>query len=363
MTDHTNNNHEQEATPPKGVRPVSLSLTGEETVNAEHALTLTPKRMSTEAEEKAVYLQPLAIPPPLVALTLPVEANIRRVNLQLEPREEKEEDSTAKVPLVMAGQLTFDDDGQVVEAIVPLDLPRKTTSDVTTVKPVLRFRTFKEAQEHARRTLPLPREMQIEGQSVNYQWLMAQLKVADTPERLHALAYRLNYKDLAVLFPTLATLSKRGPTEQIQTLIRTRASLYLYYHGFITLQFSYPKNAVAKALSDLCIQLEDRLYAYGSGVPARFGQRDKPDINGRIVWSDVPLISEIAMPNSRHFLSDVAKAALDSVDPLDVFFARYAIYDDLPLGQAIVERMKEMEAGQTLDSPSLSKTFFERYRR
>lgn len=364
MTDHNDNQHEKETTPVKGVRPISLSLTSEKTVSAEAPLTLKPKRLASEVENKAVYLKPLDIPPPLVAPVSPVETNVRPVNLELAAHDEKDAtDPTASIPLVMAGQLAFADDGQVVDATVPANTPPKPVHEVSAVKPVLRFRTFREAQEHARRTLPLPREMQIEGQSVNYQWLMAQLKVADTPERLHALAYRLNYKDLAVLFPTLATLSKRGPTEQIQTLIRARASLYLYYHGFITLQFAYPKNAVAKALSDLCIQLEDRLYAYGSGVPARFGHRHKPDINGRIVWSDVPLISEIAMPNSRHFLSDIAKAALDSSEPLDVFFARYAIYEDLPLGQAIVERMKEMEAGQTLDSPSLSKTFFERYRR
>lgn len=232
------------------------------------------------------------------------------------------------------------------------------------VRPSLRYKTFAEARDFTRMTLLLPREMQTDGQSVNYQWLTAQLKVADTPERLNDLAFRLNYKDLAVLFPTLATLSKRGPAEQIQTLIRARAGTYLYYHGWTTLQFAYPRNAVAKALSDLCIQLEDRLYAFGSMIPARLGRRKKPELGSdRIVWSDVPLISEIAMPNSRHFLTDVAKAALDSGQPLARFFNMYAIYDDLPLGQAIAARMKELQAGQTLDSPSLSKTFFERYRR
>lgn len=232
-------------------------------------------------------------------------------------------------------------------------------------RPVLRYKTFAEASDFSRRTLPLPREMQTDGQQVNYQWLMAQLKVADSPERLHELAYRLNYKDLAVLFPTLATLSKRGPTEQIQTLIRTRASSYLYYHGWITLQFAYPRNAVAKALSDLCIQLEDRLYAFGTMIPARLGRRDnRPDLGpNRMIWGDIPLISEIALPNSRHFLTDVAKAARESSLSLERFFNLYAIYDDLPLGQAILARIAELQAGQTLDSPSLSKTFFERYRR
>ena len=231
-------------------------------------------------------------------------------------------------------------------------------------RPVLRYKTFREAREFARLSLPLPREMQTEGQSVSYQWLTAQLKVADTPERLQELANRLNYKDLAVLFPTLATVSKRGPAEQIQTLIRARASLYLYYHGWVTLQFSYPRNAVAKALSDLCIQLEDRLYTFGNLMPARLGRRAKPDLGpGRTVWSDVPLISEIALPNSRHFLTDVAKAAMESNQPLEHFFRMYGIYDDLPLGDAVLARISELKAGQTLDSPSLSKTFFERYRR
>lgn len=242
---------------------------------------------------------------------------------------------------------------------------QETATTVVPVRPVLRYKTFAEAKDFAKHTLPLPREMQTDGQQVNYQWLMAQLKVADTPERLHELAYRLNYKDLAVLFPTLATLSKRGPTEQIQTLIRTRASSYLYYHGWVTLQFAYPRNAVAKALSDLCIQLEDRLYAFGNLIPARLGRREnRPDLGpNRMVWGDIPLISEIALPNSRHFLTDVAKAARESSYSLERFFNMYAIYDDLPLGQAILSRIAELQAGQTLDSPSLSKTFFERYRR
>ena len=266
-----------------------------------------------------------------------------------------------------------DDESDDAEHMVEADEPEVKAAEenqeppapAAPVRPVLRYKTFAEARDFAKHTLPLPREMQTDGQQVNYQWLMAQLKVADTPERLHELAYRLNYKDLAVLFPTLATLSKRGPTEQIQTLIRTRASSYLYYHGWITLQFAYPRNAVAKALSDLCIQLEDRLYAFGNLIPARLGRREnRPDLgSNRMVWGDIPLISEIALPNSRHFLTDVAKAARESSYSLERFFNMYAIYDDLPLGQAILSRIAELQAGQTLDSPSLSKTFFERYRR
>ena len=105
MTDHNDNQHEKETTPVKGVRPISLSLTSEKTVSAEAPLTLKPKRLASEVENKAVYLKPLDIPPPLVAPVSPVETNVRPVNLELAAHDEKDAtDPTASIPLVMAGQ-------------------------------------------------------------------------------------------------------------------------------------------------------------------------------------------------------------------------------------------------------------------
>jgi hypothetical protein len=228
----------------------------------------------------------------------------------------------------------------------------------------LRYETFAEALAYTRRTLPLAHEIQLDSQSVQHVWLMTQLKRADTPDKLHELAFRLNYKDLGILFPTLATLSKRGQTEQVQALIRLRASTYLYYHGWTTLQIAYPRAFVAKALSDLCIQLEDRLYALSDIIPARQGRRKRPDLGeGRVVWSDVPLISEIALPSSRHFISDVARAVLDADVPTETFFTNYAISPNLPLGQAVLDRMQEIAAGSVPESSSSTRSFFERYLR
>jgi hypothetical protein len=91
---------------------------------------------------------------------------------------------------------------------------------------------------------------------------------------------------------------------------------------------------------------------------------DLPEIeigDGCIIWSRVPLISGVAFPNSRHFISDIANHIFESKISLEVFYKRYAIYHGLPLADAIESRYKEKVTGDS-QNPFLSSTFFDRFR-
>jgi|LSQX01.2.fsa_nt_gb hypothetical protein len=229
----------------------------------------------------------------------------------------------------------------------------------------LKYKSFREAVAGCRELHPLPVEL-IESQlPSDSSWLLNQLKQIRTMEMLKRFADSLSYRDLSLLFTSLSTLKRREETDQVQNLIRLRACHYLYLCGWLTLQYAYPRSSVSKALADLCMILEDVSFVRES--ERRSGRRILP-LPGiplgpwRMIWSRVPLISGIALPNSRYFISDIAGEIYDSKADLNAFFHEYAIYPGLPLAEAITARYKEMVSGVAAN-PLLSQDFFDRFRK
>ncbi|MDD4324383.1 MAG: hypothetical protein PHR37_06100 [Eubacteriales bacterium] len=230
----------------------------------------------------------------------------------------------------------------------------------------LRFSTFDEALNSCRELHPSPEELLMDQTAVQRTWLMSQLKKAITESEIEALAYSLNYKDLSVLFPVLSTLKKKEEVNQIQNLIRLRASHFLYVCGWLTFQFSYPRSTVARVLADLCMILDDISFLreeLSQREPEQSREYKVPDLGpDRILWNEIEMISEISLPNSRRFVSDIANELYKSNIDEDVFLKRYAIYPNLALGKAILKKYEEIASGMEAN-PMLSNAFLDRFRR
>ena len=232
----------------------------------------------------------------------------------------------------------------------------------------LRYKSLEEAMGGLRDFHPLPYELILTQTPHHATWLMKQLKSVNTTKELEELAYSLSHKDLSLLFTTLSTKKKRDEVDQIMNLIRLRASHYLYLCGWLTFQYCYPRSSVSRALSDLCTILEDLIYVRENRRQRKRFRREPlalPVVSvgeGRIIWSRVPLISQISLPNSRHFIADIATEMIESkVDP-EAFFREYAIIPGQPLANAIEVRYNEMVTGVAAN-PLLSSNFFDRFRR
>ena len=250
------------------------------------------------------------------------------------------------------------------------------TEEVRTIavpvpKVPLRFKTLNEAMDNLRDLHPLPTETLFAQESYQFTWLSTQSKNRD--KGTAGICYDLTQRDLSLLFSTLSQL-KSEETEPVQNLIRLRAGHCLYLYGWITFQYCYPRSTLARALADLCKILEDISFVKENAQDDDHGKNrasdnvknrmDLPEIDigeGRVIWSRVPLISGIAFPNSRHFISDIANHIFESNISLEVFFRRYAIYPGLPLSDAIESRYKEKVTGDS-QNPFLSSTFFDRFR-
>ena len=227
------------------------------------------------------------------------------------------------------------------------------------------YKTLEEALEGCREKHPLPTETLCEHSPSHATWLSTQLKQVKTRTALERFADSLSYRDLCMLFPTLAAIKRRDELAQIQNLIRLRACHYLYLCGWLTLQQSYPRSSVSDALSDLCVILEDLRFVHDSERQKNRRPIPLPVVPlgpWRVIWSRVPLISDIALPNSRHFISDIAAEIYDSGVKLYDFYLKYAIFPDLPLGEAITTRYNELVSGVSAN-PLLSQDFFDRFRK
>lgn len=209
----------------------------------------------------------------------------------------------------------------------PFFVPRSNSS----------LESFADAVTFGRQSLPLPREMQLAQQQAHRTWLIAQINHCADKHALSEFAFSLNYRDLAVLFPALATLTRGAEVDRLISIIMMRASHYLYLQGWLTLQFAYPRSTVQKGLAELCHILARQT---GSLSPQESEQTEQwfktlrlgPQ---RFDWPHLALISELSMPNTRHFLAAIIKYLQESKMPLEAFFQRYGIYPDLPLGIAI----------------------------
>jgi hypothetical protein len=232
----------------------------------------------------------------------------------------------------------------------------------------LRYKSLEEAMGGLRDFHPLPSELILRQAPHHATWLMTQLKNVNTKKELEELAYSLPHRELSLLFTTLSTKKKRDEVNQIMNLIRLRASHYLYLCGWLTFQYCYPRSSISRALSDLCTILEDLAYVRenrSQGKRVRRAPLALPVVSigeGRIIWSRIPLISQISLPNSRHFIADIATEMIETkVDP-QAFFREYAIIPGEPLANAIEIRYNEMVTGVAAN-PLLSSDFFDRFRR
>lgn len=197
--------------------------------------------------------------------------------------------------------------------------------------------SFEEALDFARRLHPLPQEMQLQQKPTHRTWMLAQLNHCNTQERLSRFAFSLNYEDLALLFPTLASLKRGKHIDRLLSIILMRASHYLYLQGWITLQYAYPRSTVEKGLSELCSILADSFFPGGPEL----GEEEQEYLerlhfgDQQFIWPKVRLISEIAYPNQRHFISKIISAVKEEGKTLEDFYKEFAVYRDLPLAKAI----------------------------
>lgn len=227
----------------------------------------------------------------------------------------------------------------------PFFVPRSNSS----------LESFADAVTFGRQSLPLPREMQLAQKQAHRTWLIAQINHCADKHALSEFAFSLNYRDLAVLFPALATLTRGAEVDRLISIIMMRASHYLYLQGWLTLQFAYPRSTVQKGLAELCHILARQT---GSLSPQESEQTEQwfkslrlgPQ---RFDWPHLTLISELSMPNTRHFLAAIIKYLQESKMPLEAFFQRYGIYPDLPLGIAIRNQWDMSEFERRINRPSV----------
>lgn len=351
MGDHDTDKHMTDQTPARGIRRAKLEIRAATAIPVSKSKTApgTPSAAEKRADKNPFQLKPRRIG------TDEIGTVTRAPSLHAMPPSN-----------IAVGSLSLPDTTAVVERDMPMG---SVEPDVKTKKAIvpdipLRFNNFADALSSCREDHRLPEELLMDQTAVQRTWLLSQLKKADTVPKLEALAYRLTYKDLALLFSALATLKKREETDQIQSVIRLRASHYLYLCGWVTFQYSYPRSSVAKALSDLCIILEDVSFLKEQMTDWRHVPPVTiPELGGDfIIWSEVPLISEISLPNSRRFISDIATEMFESNLDENQFIKRYAIFPNLSLGRAIFDKYEEISSGMPAN-PMLSGDFFERFRR
>lgn len=201
----------------------------------------------------------------------------------------------------------------------------------------VRFTSLQDALLFSRDQFPLPKEIQARQKPEHRTWLLSQVQACHNEAALRRFAYSLSTKDLSILFPSLASL-KTGPSiDKLLRIIALRASNYLYLQGWVTLQYTYPRSTVQKGLALLCEILEDKAHRPPDDLAnlSYQGLQLGPE---RFDWAAIHLISEISLPNTRHFMSSIIKYLRDSGNSGREFFQRYGIYRDLALGQAIISQ-------------------------
>lgn len=198
--------------------------------------------------------------------------------------------------------------------------------------------SLEELVEAAKEIHPLPREIQTKINKTHRNWFIAQLRKADTDEKLTDFAFSLDHQQLNLLFPILATVNKKSTSDKIRTIISLRLSRVLYAHGWITYQYIYPDNKFAKVITSICEELENTVFPFydmdrsKSDKPLILNDKlDYPHFN----WNRIHLISEVSTPDNRRFISTIVNYMLEQNIELETFFKDFGIYDDLSLGKAI----------------------------
>lgn len=202
------------------------------------------------------------------------------------------------------------------------------------------------------RDFPLAREMQLTQKKENFTAMSEAIQSKQTEAELVAYAERLSYEETCMLFPLLAVMRSNSLIEKLTAVILCRASQHLYYHGWVALQYAYPRSSLQKGLGRLCIYLDspekarereqskskstwsDQLLSMSLENQRTPGPSKKQHFN----WIAVDRISQIALPNDRHFIKKIVLYLMDNWQEhpdIEAFLNRYAIYKDLPLYESI----------------------------
>ncbi len=180
-----------------------------------------------------------------------------------------------------------------------------------------------------RQTLPLPQEQVRTPDHHGLADLAEKLDAAADSTAVIALAHNLSSRELGLIFPLLATLTRAiAPdksasrqaavlADRLTLIIRERACHSLYLSGWLAFQLHYPCPPIAQALAILCRILE--IKAQTAGYPA-----------------EPPLISGIERPDARQFVQRLANYAISKGIYPDRLIDQYQIEGDLPFGVALL---------------------------
>lgn len=197
---------------------------------------------------------------------------------------------------------------------------------------------MEELVELAKEVHPLPREFQMEIKKTHRNYFISKLRKINTENELVDFAFQLTHRELALLFPVLATSNRLSINEKIKKIITLRSSKVLYAHGWVTLQYIYPDNRFAKNISNLCRDLENENFHFQKLMETS-AKEDKIAIKSlpypHFDWSNIRLITEISAPDNRRFMNSITNYILENELSLKEFFYQFGIYDDLALGLAI----------------------------
>ncbi|NLV47244.1 MAG: hypothetical protein GXY22_01135 [Clostridiaceae bacterium] len=192
---------------------------------------------------------------------------------------------------------------------------------------------LKSSAEAIRSHLKLPDEWSELTGTEEQERLSVIIRTTTSGRPVIHLAHQLTSRDLRYIFPILAeaaTTDKltRQDVDKIILIIRERACPSLYRFGWAAYQSEYPCQLVARGLSILCGILEIKKLSEETIEHVRFSSRSLkryPD-----------LISELALPDSRHFVETLVKAMAKRQLTLKEWVKNYCVQPDQPFGRAVI---------------------------
>lgn len=174
---------------------------------------------------------------------------------------------------------------------------------------------------HLAERLPDPSEKLTRVRPTDIGSLLQAIDLADTNPDLIRLAHSLTSWALASIFPalTLPDLTRRQ-VDCLYLIIRERACQSLYHYGWHVLQQVYPSLSVGKGLAVLCGVLAIKQAGQETGS-----------------LGSLPLVSQIAAPQSRQFPRKIMEGLIRENLPLAWFMHEYQLLPATALGTELAE--------------------------
>lgn len=209
----------------------------------------------------------------------------------------------------------------------PTDPAGLASADNTSAGPYLEAAASQQlADELAkiRKLLPTPLETVRQPDPAALERLTLKIAAARDRQALQQLAAGLTSREIALLFPLLASPATPARLNgRVTRLILASARPTLYRYGWLSLQYHYPQAEIARALSELCSVLTPSVRR--SAVQISLDARAAP-----------PLISQIIAPDSRAFVRNLVERLVRIGLSMDAFIRDYAVEPDSPLGREII---------------------------